>query len=713
MSIQESLKLVPKGEIAYMEWDLIGEKVNKLSSPVMARLKELVEELKASSYKAVILVSKKDNIFIAGADIDEIKKLTSRQDFIDKLGPAHEIFNALEDLPMPVIAAIHGACLGGGCELVMACDYRIASDSNSTRIGLPEVKLGILPGFGGCVRMPRIVGLQAALDIILAGKAVIPKKAKKIGLVDKVVPAEQLLEAAEAMAQEIVAGKKGKRQKRFKAKGFMGKLLEGPLKSVVFKQARKMVLKQSKGFYPAPLKALEVIRKTYGYTNREKALQTEAEGFCEVAVTDISKNLIDLFYMMEAVKKETGTSGQIKGNKVKKMAVLGAGVMGGGIAQVAADKDIEVHMKDINHDAIARGFKQAKSIWDKKVKRRRMDKYELERKMSFISGTLDYQGFQNMDVIVEAIVEDMGIKKSVLGETSKHCGDKTVLATNTSSLSVTEMGADLPHPENFVGMHFFNPVDKMPLVEVIRGEKTNDEAVATIFELAKKMGKTPVVVKDGPGFLVNRLLLPWMSEALFLLEDGMSVEKLDRIYTHKFGMPMGPCRLMDEVGLDVGMKVLKIFKNAFGDRVHASKLVEKVEGSKRLGRKGGKGFYLYDEKGKETEVDQSIYQELGLGTPTDKLTEKEVIERGMFSMINEAALALIEDRIVEKPEDVDLAMIMGTGFPPFRGGLLRYADNLGTPYIVQELELLATSYGPRFAPTTPLLNMAKTDRKFY
>ncbi|MCC7404521.1 MAG: enoyl-CoA hydratase/isomerase family protein [Bdellovibrionales bacterium] len=713
MSIQESLKLVPQGEVVFMEWDLIGEKVNKLSSPVMARLKELVAELKASKYKAVILISKKSNIFIAGADIDEIKKLTTREAFLEKLSPAHEILNSLEDLPMPVIAAINGACLGGGCELVMACDYRIATDDKSTRIGLPEVNLGIIPGFGGCVRMPRMVGLQAALDIILAGKQVPAEKARKIGLVDQVVPASQLREAALALAQEIVDGKKGKRQKHFVGRGVLNKLLDGPLRSVVFKQARKMVLKQSKGFYPAPLKALQVIRKTYGMKNRNKALQLEAEGFCEVAVTDISKNLIELFYIMEAVKKQTGTSAPTKGRNVKKMAVLGAGVMGGGIAQVAADKDVEVHMKDINHDAIARGFKQAKSIWDKRVQRGRMDKYELERRMSFISGTLDFQGFQNMDVVVEAIVEDMEIKKKVLAETSRHCAPDVVLATNTSSLSVTEMGSGLPHPENFVGMHFFNPVDKMPLVEVIRGEKTKDEAVATIFELAKKMGKTPVVVKDGPGFLVNRLLLPWMSEALFLLEDGMSVEQLDRIYTHQFGMPMGPCRLMDEVGLDVGMKVLKIFKKAFGERIQVSKLVEKVEDSKRLGRKGGKGFYLYDEKGKETGVDQSIYAELGLGAATNKLTDKEVVERGMFAMINEAALALVEDRIVEKPEDVDLAMIMGTGFPPFRGGLLRYADSLGTTYICQELEMYSSRLGKRFAPTTPLVNMAKSNRKFY
>jgi 3-hydroxyacyl-CoA dehydrogenase/enoyl-CoA hydratase/3-hydroxybutyryl-CoA epimerase len=713
MSIQESLRIVPKNSVAIIEWDLAGEKVNKLSTPIMARFKELVEEIQNSSFKAVILISKKPNIFIAGADIDEIKKLSTREAFMEKLGPAHKLFNQLEDLKIPVIAAVHGACMGGGCELIMACDYRIATDDKSTKIGLPEVQLGILPGFGGCVRMPRIVGLQAALDIILAGKSVDAGKAKKIGLVDEVVAPAELLQRAEALALEIVEGKKGKRLKGFRSCGSVDYLLNGPLKSVVFHQAKKLLLQQTKGFYPAPLKALEIIKKTYGMADRDRALTIEAEGFCEVAVTSISKNLIELYYMTEAIKKQTGVAQSIKGRKVKKMAVLGAGVMGGGIAQVAADKDIEVHMKDVNLDAISRGFKQARDIWKKRMERRRMDKYEFEKKMGFISGTLDYAGFKNMDVVVEAIVEDMGIKKRVLAETAQHCRPDVILATNTSSLSVSEMGADLPHPENFVGMHFFNPVDKMPLVEVIRGQKTSDEAVATIFELSKTLGKMPVVVKDGPGFLVNRLLLPWMSEALFLLEDGMSVEKLDRIFTHEFGMPMGPCRLMDEVGLDVGMKVLKIFKQSFGDRIEASKLVHKIEESKRLGRKGGLGFYRYDERGKEIEVDKSIYQVLGLLSPTDKLESQEVIERGLFVMINEAALALIEDRIVEKPENVDLAMIMGTGFPPFRGGLLRYADSLGSSYVVQELELYATRYGKRFAPTQPYLNIAKTNRTFY
>lgn len=713
MSIQESLRIVGKGEVALLEWDLVGEKVNKLSSPVMARLKELIEELKKSNYKAVVLVSRKPKIFIAGADIDEIKRINSKEEFNDVLGQAHEIFNALEDLPLVTVAAIHGACLGGGCELVLTCDYRICSDSSETKIGLPEVRLGIVPGFGGCVRLPRTVGLPASLDIILAGKSVDGRKAEKIGLVDACVPAEQLEQRAIAWAKEKIAS--GKRKKKFKARGAMMKFMHSPLgKPVVFGQARKSVLKETKGFYPAPLKALDIVKRTYGMSNREKALKIEAAGFIEVATTAVSKNLIDLFYMMESVKKQTGVEGKdVKPRPVKHLAVLGAGTMGGGIAQVAADKGVHVRMKDITNEALALGFRHASEIFGKMLKRKRITKYDYEAKMSLISGTLDYSGFKQMDVIVEAIVEDMNIKKKVIAETAEKAAPDTIFATNTSSLSVTEMAQAHPRPENFLGMHFFNPVDKMPLVEVIRGPKTSDEATVTIFDLAKKMGKIPVVVQDGPGFLVNRLLMPYMIEAMFILQDGMAIDVVDRYYTHKFGMPMGPFRLMDEVGLDVCIKVVKIFSKSLGPRIEVPKLIEPLYNSKRLGKKNGRGFYLYDEKGKQLSVDQSVYKELGLKSPTNPLDEKECLERGIFTMINEAALALIEEHIVSTPQDVDMAMIMGTGFPPFRGGLLKYADSLGTQYVAQELEVYATKCGARLKPTQPLSNLAKTNRKFY
>jgi 3-hydroxyacyl-CoA dehydrogenase/enoyl-CoA hydratase/3-hydroxybutyryl-CoA epimerase len=448
-------------------------------------------------------------------------------------------------------------------------------------------------------------------------------------------------------------------------------------------------------------------------SNRERALAIEAEGFCEVAVTDVSKNLIDVFFLMEAAKKQTGVTSGVKAHPLKAIGVLGAGTMGGGIAQVAADRGVEVRLKDINTAAIALGFKSAHDIWQKDLDRKKINKFEFERKAALISGGMDYSGFKNLDVVIEAIVEDMNVKKKVLAETEGQVRKDCILATNTSSLSVSEMAEGLARPENFVGMHFFNPVHKMPLVEVIRGTKSSDEATATVFELAKKMGKTPVVVKDGPGFLVNRLLMPWMMEGMFLLQDGMAIEAVDRFYTQHFGMPMGPYRLMDEVGLDVCIKVAKIFKKSLGERIEVPKMTEALAQTKRLGRKNGKGFYLYDDRGKQLSVDQSVYADLQLAAPTNPLQEKDCIDRGIYLMINEASLALIEDRIVETPQDLDLAMIMGTGFPPFRGGLLKYADRVGTKVVVQELEILAARFGPRFKPSVPLLNLAKNNRAFY
>lgn len=712
MSIQESIRIVPKGDVALIELDLVGEKVNKLSSPVMFRLQEVIKEIAAGPFKAAVLISRKPSIFIAGADIEEIKAMKKAEDYRVAVGKAHEIFNFIEDMKFPVIAAINGACMGGGCELALACDYRIATDEPSTKIGLPEVKLGIIPGFGGCVRLPRTIGYQAALDIIVQGKAVDSRKAEKLGLVDRVVPQAILEEKALEMARDVAT--KGKRVKRFQPKGAMGTVMElAPARSFVIGKWKEGTRKQTGGHYPAPLKAIEVIEKTYGMSHREKALAIELDGFCEVAVTDVSKNLINVFYLMESVKKKTGVHGDVKPRKVEGLAVLGAGTMGGGIAYVAADKGIEVRLKDINNQAIGIGLKHARDLWDKLVKRKKITSYDFARKMAKVSGGLDYAGFGQLDVVVEAIVEDMGIKKKVLAETETKVKKGAVLATNTSSLSVNEMAKALSRPEDFVGMHFFNPVHKMPLVEVIRGEKSSDEAVATIFELSKKMGKLPVVVKDGPGFLVNRILVPYLIEAAWLLEDGMSVETVDRRYKKEFGMPMGPFTLMDEIGIDVCIKVSKIFHESLGARIMIPPVMKKLSETGRLGKKNKKGFYLYDDKGKQLEMDTSVYAELGLSSPSDKLSAEETIRRGIFPMINEAALALIEERIVETPDEVDLGMITGTGFPPFRGGLLRYADTVGAKMICDELEILAGKYGERFKPSTPLKNMAKTDRKFY
>ncbi|MEZ0392829.1 MAG: 3-hydroxyacyl-CoA dehydrogenase NAD-binding domain-containing protein [Pseudobdellovibrionaceae bacterium] len=715
MSIQESIRIIPHGDIAVVEFDMVGEKVNKLNTPMMTRLREVIGELRKSTFKAAIFKSNKPKIFIAGADIDEIKSMNSKEQFEKAVLAGQEIFNELEDLPIPTIAAVHGACAGGGCEFIMACDYRMATDDNSTKIGLPETKLGIIPGFGGCVRMPRMIGLANAFDIILAGKLVPAKKAEKMGLIDQVVYPTILQEQALKMAQELIQKGSKKRKKIFEPQGLMPKFLESIVgRQVVYSQAKKGVLQLTHGHYPAPLKAIQVISRTYGMSDRNRALQIEREAFIEAAATDVSRNLIHVYYLTEMVKKQTGVTGrEVKANDVHSIGILGAGTMGGGIAFIAADKGLEARMKDINFDAIGKGLKHASDLWGKSLKKKRINKYEFQQKMDRITGTVDYSGFKILDVVVEAIVEDMEIKKKVIAETAKNMRPDAIIATNTSSLSVTEMAQGHPKPEYFAGMHFFNPVDKMPLVEVIRGEKTSDETIATIFELSKRLGKMPVVVKDGPGFLVNRLLLPYMAEAAFLLQEGMSIEKVDQAYVKDFGMPMGPFALMDEVGLDVCLKVLKIFKKAFGSRVEIAPCMEKLEKSGRMGKKNSKGFYKYDERGKRQEVDSTVYADLGLSTPTDPLALKECIERGIFAMVNECSLALLEDQIVQSAHEVDLAMIMGTGFPPFRGGLLKYADSVGSQYIVDQLEVYSSKGASRLKPSTPLRNMAKTQRKFY
>lgn len=709
----DAFRVEPQGEWVKVTFDLPGEKVNKLNAGTMTQLRGILSDLKASSYKLVVFESAKPKIFIAGADIDEIRSIRDRQKFLSAVEQGQDIFNMVEDLPMPTLSVIHGACVGGGCEFIMACDYRISSDDSSTRIGLPEVKLGIIPGFGGCVRMPRLLGLQNALDIILNGKTVAAPKAFKMGLVDRCVHPSLLQEQAAKYIAEILAEGAKKRRKTFVPKGAVAKILESFIgRPLVFSKAKSAVLSQTHGHYPAPLKAIEVLAKTFGMSDRQQALLIEREGFCDVAVTDISKNLIHVFDLTEMVKRQTGVSSQAKGRDVKSLGILGAGTMGGGIAYVAADKGISVRMKDINMDAIGKGLKHARDLWAKLAKKRVITEYDLKRRIALVSGGVDFAGFKTLDVVVEAIVEDMEIKKKVIAQTAAEMMPNGILATNTSSLSVTEMGKAHPKPELFAGMHFFNPVHKMPLVEVIRSDKSSDETIATIFELSKKVGKMPVVVKDGPGFLVNRLLLPYMAEAAFLMQEGQSIEFVDRAFVKKFGMPMGPFALMDEVGLDVCLKVLKIFKKSFGDRIEIAACMAKLEGSKRLGKKNGKGFYTYDENGFRKDVDSAIYSDLGLSSPTDPLSEQECLERGVFAMINECALAFFVDKIVETPHEVDLAMIMGTGFPPFRGGLLKYADSLGSKYIVDQLTKYAGK-AARLKPTEPMVKLAKASALFY
>jgi len=743
-----------------LTFDLPGDKVNKLSRNVMADFSLILSELEALSGKslsaapsseanaqtptdkienkaidALILLSGKTGNFIAGADIEMIQSVQTAHEAEALSAMGHQLLNRWEDLPFPTIAAIDGAALGGGLELALASSAIVMSNDAAAKVGLPEVLLGLIPGMGGCVRLTQKVGIATALDMILTGKSLSGDRAFKVGVVDACLPREafdqNVLSWVKSNLSKLRSGRRiAPTPKLGGMGGLAGSLLEkNPVgRKLIFKKAIEGVISKTRGKYPAPLQAIQVLQETgVGYAEdkklcgkaREKALTREAHGFGVVAATEVSKNLIRLFFLTEAVKKSVGLPEgvSVKPTQVVSAGVLGAGVMGGGIAQLLADKNISARMKDLNSQALALGIQAASKLFQKQVQKRKLDKRQLLQKLNLISPVLDYSGFRKVDIVIEAVVEKMEVKQKLFQELEGHVGQDCVLASNTSSLSITEMQRVLKHPDRFAGMHFFNPVHKMPLVEVIRGENTSDQTIATLFQLSKQLGKTPIVVKDSPGFLVNRLLVPYLNEAMYLLADGAIIPEIDEALLD-FGMPMGPMELIDEVGVDVGEKVLHILHHAFGDRMMPSPLTPKVVAAGRLGKKNGKGMYCYS--GKSKELDPKIYEILGVSSQPEKIASgkvaqvatEEIVERCILPMINEAARCL-DEGVVSSPAEVDLGMIMGTGFPPFRGGLLRYADTLGARIAVDRLRKYQERFGARFEPSQALLKRAEYDQKFY
>ncbi len=712
--------------------DLPGEKVNKLSRKVMEEFDRVIPELESLIAKgdigALVLFSGKAGNFVAGADIDLIRsaKTAEEAESLSRLG--QKLLDRWEDLKVPTVAAVNGTALGGGCEMTLACTATVASNDPATKIGLPEVMLGFVPGMGGCVRLPRKVGLATALEMILASKQLNGERASKAGLIEACLPKENFEEnALRWVALNLKSLKEGRRlakePKLGGVGGAAGSLLEKtPFgRAFMLKKAREGVIAKTKGHYPATLEAIDVLSDTSGYfgprlhgSQRDRAMQREASAFGKLAVTDVSRNLVGLFFLTESVKKSRGVGEQLGdvATSVDSAAVLGAGVMGGGIAQLLAEKDITVRMKDLTPAALSAGMTAAIRIFDKQLKRKRINQRQKLQKVNHIAPILDYSGFGGVDLVIEAVIEKMDIKKSVFQELETKISDQCVVASNTSSLSISEMQKAFKRPERFAGMHFFNPVAKMPLIEVIRGEKSDDRAVSTVYQFSKRIGKTPIVVKDSPGFLVNRLLMPYLNEATYMLSEGAPIDELDRAM-ETFGMPMGPMELIDEVGVDVGEKVAHILHDAFGERMAPAPGQGKVVAAGRLGKKNGKGLYVYEGKdGRVKRLDPEIYKLIGVEPVQGKIADESIVERCVLPMINEAARCL-EEGVVQSAAEVDLGMIMGTGFPPFRGGLLRYADTLGAQRLVDRLRALEKQVGPRFAPAPALVNMAAQGRKFY
>jgi 3-hydroxyacyl-CoA dehydrogenase / enoyl-CoA hydratase / 3-hydroxybutyryl-CoA epimerase len=711
--------------IASLVFDLANEKVNKLSASVLLELEVILDEIEANNKIHLLLIkSNKKDIFIAGADINEIRDIKNESDAYKKVMQGQDILSKIADLKIPTIALINGACLGGGLELALACKYRVAVDNPKTMLGLPEVNLGIIPGFGGTQRLPKLVGLQESLKIILSGKPVDYKKAFKIGLVDKITREEFLDNDLEDFIAQTIVHNHGNSQdnqtlkRRCLAckKRFLWEVILAG-KYLVYYFAKKDLMSKTKGKYPAPLAAFDVIKKTYHRADHQVCFKVEAEEFSKLASGTIAKNLIEIFFTNEEIKKDNGVESETKDKEINQVGLMGAGIMGGGIAWLFSNRDIPVRMKDISQFGIALGFKQVLKIYKQLQKIGKYKDNQISVKMDEISSTTDYTGFDAVDIVVEAIIENINVKKDSFAELENHIKTDTIIASNTSSLSITKMASDLANPERFIGMHFFNPVNKMPLVEVIRGEKTSDSTVATVVKLSKRLGKTPIVVKDVAGFLVNRILLPYINEAGFLLQDGADLKHVDNLI-EDFGMPMGPFVLADTVGIDIGYKVAKILNEGYGDRMAVCHLLGELAKNKNLlGKKSNQGFYKYSKEGKNLGVNSEIGQIVSKVRGEDHLQKShinnlDIVDRCIFIMINEAARCL-EENVVKNHRYLDVAMIMGTGFPAFRGGLLRYADEVGVGVVVVRLKEFSQSYGSRFEPAALLVKMDHDNQKFY
>ncbi len=692
--------------VAILTMDVPNESMNTLKAEFGNEISAMLDEIEAdASIKGVILASGKPSSFVAGADISMLAACETEADARALATGGQEVFDRIERMRPTFVAAIHGAALGGGLELALACHYRVCTDASSTQLGLPEVQLGLLPGSGGTQRLPRLIGIQQAMKMMLTGSPARAKQAKKYGIVDDMVPQSVLMEVAEHYAL------KGKPARENPQRSWMNKALEltGPGKKMLFKKAREQTLSKTKGNYPAPGYIIDVI-ETGMNEGMQAGLRAEADAFGKLVMTPESYQLRQIFFATTQMKKENGVEG-VAPQTVNKVGVLGGGLMGGGIAYVTATKAGKpVRIKDVRPEGIANAMKYSYDLLNKKVKKRFMRKTEMQKQMSLLTGSLDYKGFQDADIVVEAVFEDVELKQRMVADIESHCHAGTIFASNTSSIPITQIAAKASRPEQVIGLHYFSPVDKMPLAEVIAHANTSDSTISTTVEFAKKQGKTPVVVKDGAGFYVNRILAPYMNEAANLILAGEPVDHIDKSLV-KFGFPVGPVKLLDEVGIDVGTKIIPFLVEEFGDRFTAPPAFDKVLADGRKGKKNKKGFYLYESKNPGKEVDDTIYALLGL-TPSVSRSEREIAERCVLMMLNEAARCL-DEGVIRSARDGDIGAIFGIGFPPFLGGPFRYMDTLGIQHVVDRLRHYEQEVGEKFAPAQVLITMAENETSFY
>lgn len=692
--------------VAILTMDVPGESMNTLKLEFAEQIENVLRQIEAdASIKGVVLISGKSNSFVAGADISMLAACQSAQDATAIAQGGQQIFQRIEDMHITFVAAIHGPALGGGLELALACHARVCTDDAKTQLGVPEVQLGLLPGSGGTQRLPRLISIQTAMKMMLTGAPVRPKQAKKYGLVDDVVPYSILLDVAVGMA------KKPKPKRKGPTLNVMSKVLEKSSfgRNIMFNQARKQTLLKTLGNYPSPELIIDCI-ETGLQQGMKKGLELEAEHFGKLVMTPESAALRSIFFATTDMKKENGIEG-IVSRPLAKIGVLGGGLMGGGIAFVSAAKaGLAVRIKDIRAEGISHAMKYSFDILHTKVKRRFIKKSEMQKQLALLTGTVDYSGFSDVDVVIEAVFENLELKQKMVEEVESNCAEHTIFASNTSSIPITQIAEKAKRPEQVIGLHYFSPVDKMPLAEVIAHTRTSDLTISTTVELAKKQGKTPIVVKDGAGFYVNRILAPYMNEAAEILMSGEPIDKIDASLL-KFGFPVGPVKLLDEVGIDVGAKIGPILQTEFGERFAFSPALDKILADDRKGKKNKRGFYDYSGKKTGKAVDESIYSLLNI-TPSNGISREQISERCVLLMLNEAARCL-DEGVIRNARDGDVGAIFGIGFPPFLGGPFRYMDSVGIAHINTRLSHYEALLGDKFAPAECLKIMEQDKRSFY
>ncbi|HEX5074672.1 MAG TPA: fatty acid oxidation complex subunit alpha FadJ [Gemmatimonadaceae bacterium] len=699
--------------IAVVTLDVPNAPVNTFARSVRDEFTALIDRLdRDESIRAAVIRSGKADVWVAGADIEEFLGIetSSQAEALSRDG--HALLDRLEKLRTPVVAAINGACLGGGLEAALACAYRIGTDTPKTVFGLPEVQLGLIPGGGGTQRLPRLVGLEAGLDMILTGRNIRARKALQMGLIHELVhPAildEIAIERAKALADGVLA-----RSMVGGPHGARHILLDENRigRALVFRQARERILARTRGHYPAPLAALDVVATGYAH-GTERGFREEARLFGELAVSEVSRQLVFLFFATSALKKDPGVPEPAPPPKpIQKLGILGAGFMGAGIASIAAQQGTLIRLKDADPGRVGKGLAAAREVMRERLTKKQITRQQLDDYMTLIGGTTDYSGFRNVDLVIEAVFEDLGVKQAVLRETEAVTRAEAIFASNTSTIPITQLASVSVRPQRVIGMHFFSPVPKMPLLEVIVTKETSREVTTTVVGYGKTLGKTVIVVNDAPGFFANRILAPYINEAGILLDEGVAIDAIDRALV-EFGFPVGPITLIDEVGLDIAGKSGAIMLEAFGTRMAPSQSLTRVVAAGRTGRKGKKGFYRYDETGKKRGVDPSVYELLPTGQRRTEIPADEIQRRCVLAMVNEAVRCL-QDGILRSSRDGDVGAVFGIGFPPFRGGPFRYVDSLGAERVVRALEGLNSDRAPRFAPAQLLIEMARGGRRFY